>query len=81
MMVQKALHPRDDINSLYVSRKERRRGLASIDDNINISMRRNEDYVKKDKKKKRLITAIRNNKNNKMINRKLKWWIGDQLEN
>ena len=27
----KALHPRDDIERLYVSRKERGRGLTSID--------------------------------------------------
>ena len=35
--IHKALHPRDDIDRLYVSRKERRRGLASIEDNVDTS--------------------------------------------
>ena len=34
MTMQKALHPRDDIDRLYVSRKEGGKGLASIEDNV-----------------------------------------------
>ena len=34
MTMHKALHPRDDIDRLYVSKKEWGRGLASIEDNI-----------------------------------------------
>ena len=32
MTMHKALHPRDDVDRLYVSRKEGGRGLASIED-------------------------------------------------
>ena len=32
MTMHKALHPRDDVDTLYVSRKEGGRGLASIED-------------------------------------------------
>ena len=32
--MHKALHIRDDVDSLYVSRKERGRGLASIENYI-----------------------------------------------
>ena len=46
MIMHKALHPRYDIDSLYVSRKERRRGLTSIQDNVDASIQRLEDYLK-----------------------------------
>ena len=32
--MHKALHPRDDVDRLYVSRKEERREIASIEDSI-----------------------------------------------
>ena len=32
MTMHKALHPRDDVDRLYVSRKEEERGLASTED-------------------------------------------------
>ena len=38
MTMHKALHPRDDVDRLYVSRKEGRRGLASIEDSIDASI-------------------------------------------
>ena len=41
--MHKALYPRDDIDRLYVSRKEGRRRLASIED---ASIKRFEDYIK-----------------------------------
>ena len=45
MTMHKALHPRDDVDRLYVSRKEGRRGLASIKDNVDASIQRLEDYI------------------------------------
>ena len=39
MTMHKALDPRDDIDRLYVSRKKGRRGLASIHDNVYVSIR------------------------------------------
>ena len=39
MTMHKALHPRDDVDRLYVSRKKRGRGLASIEDSVDASIR------------------------------------------
>ena len=47
MTTYKALHPRDDVDKLYVSRKEGGRGLASIEDSVDASIQRPEDYRKK----------------------------------
>ena len=47
MTMHKALHPRDDIDRQYVSRKEGRRGLASINDCIDASIQELEEYIKK----------------------------------
>ena len=52
-----ALHPRNDVVLLYVSRKEGGRGIASIEDNIDASIQRLEDYIQKHERG--LITAIR----------------------
>ena len=43
MTMHKALHPRDDVDRLYVSRKEGGRGLASIEDSVDASIQRLED--------------------------------------
>ena len=40
MTMHKALHPRDDRDRLYVSRKEGGRGLASIEDSVDASIQR-----------------------------------------
>ena len=48
MTMQKALHPKDDIDRLYVSRKEGGRGLTSIEDSIDALIQRLEDYKEKD---------------------------------
>ena len=77
MTMHKALHPRDDVDRLYVSRKEGRRGLASIEDSVHSSIRL-EDYI--EKHKQGLITAIRNNTDNTIdnrmtITRKQKWEV------
>ena len=44
MTMHEALHPRDDVDRLYVSRKEGGRGLASIEDSVDASIRP-EDYI------------------------------------
>ena len=65
--MHKASHPRDSVDRLYVSRKERGRGLASIEDSVDTSIQRLEDYI--GKHKKGLITSIRNNTDNTIDNR------------
>ena len=46
MTMHKALHPRDDVDRLYVSWKEGGRWLASIEDNVDASIQRLENYRK-----------------------------------
>ena len=58
MTIHKALHPRDEVDRLCVSRKEGGRGLASIEDSAEASLQRLEEYI--EKHERRLITAIRN---------------------
>ena len=58
MTMHKALHPRDDVDRLYVSRKEGRRGLAGIEDSVDASMQQLENGI--EKHEQGLITAIRN---------------------
>ena len=58
MTMHKALHPRDDVDRLYVSRKVGGRGLASIEDSVDASIQRLKDYIQKHKGG--LITARRN---------------------
>ena len=69
MTMHKALHPRHDVDRLYVSRKEGGRGLASIEDSVDASIQRLEDYIEKHGG---LITAIRNNTDNTIDNRMTK---------
>ena len=70
LTMHKALHLRDDVDRLYVSRKEGGRGLASIDDCVDASIQRLEDYI--EKHEGGLITAIRNNTDNMIDNRMTK---------
>ena len=63
----KALHPRDDIDRLYVSRKEGGRGLASIEDSVDTSIQRLEDYIEKNEGG--LIRVTRNYSDNTKANR------------
>ena len=56
MTIHKALHPSDDGDSLYMPRKEGGRGLTSIEDSVDASIQRLEDYIEKHEG---LITAIR----------------------
>ena len=76
MTMRKALHPRDDVDRLYVSRKEGGSGLASIEDTVDASMQWLEDYI--EKHERGLITAIRNDTDNTInermtTTRKQKW--------
>ena len=61
--MHKVLHPRNDVDRLYVSRKEGGRGLASVD----ASKQGLEDYI--EKHRGRLITATRNNTGNTKTNK------------
>ena len=70
MTMHKALHPRDDVDRLYVSRKEGGRGLASIEDSVDASIQRLEHYI--EKHEGGLIMAIRNNTDNTIDNRMTK---------
>ena len=56
--MHKALHRRDDVDRRYVSRKEGGRRLASIEDSVDATIQRLDDYI--EKHERGLITAIRN---------------------
>ena len=76
MTMHMALHPRDDVDRLYVSRREAGRELGGIKDSVDVSIQRIEDYIQK--RGRRLIAATRNNTNNTRtsgttITRKQKW--------
>ena len=60
------MHPRDDVDRLYVSRKEGGIGLASIEDSVDVSIRL-EDFI--EKHEGGLITATRNDTDNTKNNR------------
>ena len=62
MTLHKALHHRDDIDRLYVSRKEGGRRLTSIEDSVDASIQRLEDYI--EKHGEGLIIASRNDTDN-----------------
>ena len=66
-MIHKALHPRDEINRQYVSRKERGRGLASLEDSVDVSIQGLKDCIKKCKE--RLIIEANNSTDNVWIKR------------
>ena len=74
--MHRALHRSDDVDRLYVSRKEGERGLAIIEDSVDASIQRLEGYI--EKHEGGLITAMRNDTDNTMdnrmtITRKQKW--------
>ena len=50
-MIYKALHLRDDIDRLYVSRKEGGRGLTSIEDSVDAPIQCLKDFIKKSKER------------------------------
>ena len=67
MTPHKALRSRDDVDRLYVSRKEEGRGLASIEDSVDALIQRLEDNIQK--YDGGFITAIRSDTDNTMDNR------------
>ena len=68
MSMHKALHHRDDVDRLYLSRKVREIGLASIEDSVDASIQRFEDCI--GKHEGGLFTAIKNESDYTMKNRK-----------
>ena len=76
MTMHKALHRRDDVDRLCVSRKEGGRELASTEDSVDASIQRLEDYI--EKPERGLMTTIRNDMENTTddrmtTTRKQKW--------
>ena len=59
--MHKSLQTRDDVDRLYVSKREGGRGLACIEDSVDTLIQRFEDYI--EKRGGRLIAATRNNTN------------------
>ena len=59
MTMHKYLHPRDDVDRQYVSRREGGKGLASTEDSVDTSIQRLEDNI--EKCERRLIKATKNN--------------------
>ena len=47
MTMHKAFYPRDDVDRLYMSRKDGGSGLASIEDNVDASIQRLEVSIEK----------------------------------
>ena len=45
--MHKALHSRNDIDRLYVLRKDGGKGLASVEDCVNVSIQEHRYYIKK----------------------------------
>ena len=60
--MHQALHPRDDGDSIYISRKEGGRGLASSEDSVDTSIQRQKDYI--EIHERGLITDIKNDTDN-----------------
>ena len=81
MTMHKALHPREDVDRRYVSRKEGGRGLASIEDTDDASIQRLEDYI--EKHERGLIVTIRNDTEStideRMTTTRKQKWEGKQL--
>ena len=63
MTMHKTLHPRDDVDRLYVSRRKGRRGLANIEDSVDTSLQRLEGYIEKCAGR---LTATGNNTDDKI---------------
>ena len=57
--MHRALHPSDDVDRFYMSRKEVDRRLASIEDSFDASIQKLEDYLEKHAEK--LVIPTRNN--------------------
>ena len=79
--MHKALHPRNNVDKRYVSRKEGGRGFASIENTVDSSIQRREDFI--EKLERGLITTIRNDTDNtideRMTTTRKQKWEGKQL--
>ena len=78
MTMQKELHPRHDVDRLYVSRKEGGRGFASFEDSVGASIQRLKDYIEKHGGGVITATKKKNDTDNTVTNRmiiarKQKW--------
>ena len=49
--MHKALHPRDNVNRLYVSRKEKERGLTNTENSVDASIQQLKDYIEKTRRR------------------------------
>ena len=67
MTMHKALHPRDDVDRLYVSRKEGGIRPSSIQNSVDASTQRPKDFI--EKHERTLIAAIRNDRVNMIEDR------------
>ena len=67
--MHKSFHLKDNMDKLYVSRKEGGRGLVSIEDSVDASRRRLEEDLKKIKE--RLIIATRSTTGNIKISTRI----------
>ena len=67
MTMHDALHPRDDVDRLYVSTKEGGRRLANTEYNIDAFIQWLEAYI--EKPEERLFTATKNDNKNTKTNR------------
>ena len=81
MTMHKALHPRDNVDRLHVSRKEGGRDLARIEDTVDASIKRLEDYLEKHERGQ--ITTIRNDTDytidERVTTTRKQKWEGEQL--
>ena len=64
--MHKEIHPKDDVDRIYVSRKEGGGGLASFEDRVDASIQQLNDYI--EKHEVGLITAIKNDTDNTVTN-------------
>ena len=65
--IHKAVHPRNDTNRIYLSKKEGGRGHVSIEDNLDVSYedsRTTLKRAKKDKFQQISVTSLREKKKN-----------------
>ena len=67
MTMHQGLYPIDDVDRLYVSRNDGVRRFANIEDSVDASIQRTEDYI--EKHERGLITATRNDTDNRKTNR------------
>ena len=73
MTMHQALPPKDDVERLHVSRKEEESGLASIEDSVDASIQRLEDYTKEDWLQPSKTILTRRRPTEWQLTRKQKW--------